>query len=750
MSHDDNELWMTFASDAAEAIRGIEESLLELERDPSNREEINRLYRGLHTLKGNSAFLALSSIEHLAHACEDLIGLVRDKGLPLDAEMINLVLSALDRLRWAVDEVCRARADVSHEAIDEVLEAVTFLYAERGGESKRKGGAAEQGGFFDELPADAVVPSAAPVLSADQLDARLKSLNEAIDRALREASADGPATQVLLAQCATLADDCSRAGLLDMGIHVVRVAEAARLGPVGAAQLAAARVAVAPSVENLVVDIPKAPPMPTAVTRAMPPAPSVAAPSPSVPAKKSAAPAARKTPVPTKKSAAPPAKKSAAPPRKLTPGTTSPGGTDMPLNGEKRAFLPTMMPTASMTPQRIAEAAASAGRRDERAEFLRIDPAKAATLMDLAGEIGLACTAVTRHPALAGRDLEGFSAAAHRLELLVQEMQNDVAALRLVPVAGTFQRMRRVVRDAAQRTGKRVELEVSGEDTEVDKVMLDALQDPLVHVLRNAVDHGLEGTDDRVAAGKAPEGRIKLSATHQGGEVTIEVRDDGRGIDREKVIAKARSRGLIPANVQLSDEEALNLIFLPGFSTKEKADELSGRGVGMDVVKTTIESMRGHVGVSSTPGKGMRLTMTMPLTLAFVEAMVVREGGRLFALPIERVFEVTKVDPTAVVTSAVDGRTMLRVRDSLFPVLWLHRYWGEADSRDTDLGGRVSVIVQTRHGGVALPVDELLGNQQIMLKPLRGVLGNIRGAASCGMLGTGDVAVTLDCEQLHA
>jgi len=572
MSHDDNELWMSFASDAAEAIRGIEESLLELEGDPANPEEINRLYRGLHTLKGNSGFLSLSSIEGLTHACEDLIGLVRDGGQALDDEMINLCLAVLDRLRGALGDVCAERRDVAPERLADIRAQVQRMYAERGGNTRARA-AMPAVGFFDDLPADA--------------------------------------------------------SFFDV----------------------------------------------------IPPSP---APSETV--------------------------------------ATPPVRSDAP----------------------------AAAKRAERAEFLRVDPAKAASLMDLAGEIGLACAAVTRHPALEGLDVEGFSAAAHRLELLIQEMQNDVAALRLVPVAGTFQRMRRVVRDAAQRTGKRVEFEVEGEDTEVDKVMLDALHDPLVHVLRNAVDHGLETPEQRAAAGKSPTGRIVISATHQSGEVTIEVRDDGRGLDRDALVAKARARGLLAPGAEPTPDEAARLIFLPGFSTKEQADALSGRGVGMDVVKTTIESMRGHVALQSVPGRGMRLTMTLPLTLAFVDAMVVRESGRLFALPIERVFEVCRIAPAAVVKNAVDGRSMLRVRDEIVPVLWLRDYWGEAGEPVPPLSGRVAVIVQTRRGSVALPVDELLGNQQIMLKPLRGVLSTMRGASSCGMLGSGDVAVALDCERLVA
>jgi len=320
-----------------------------------------------------------------------------------------------------------------------------------------------------------------------------------------------------------------------------------------------------------------------------------------------------------------------------------------------------------------------------------------------------------------------------------------------VAVSGVCQRVGRVVRDTAMRTGKEVELVLEGEETEIDKVMVDALQDPLVHVLRNAIDHGIELPEERVAQGKSRVGRIVLSASHQGGEVSIEVSDDGAGIKRDRVRERAESRGLIQPGAELSDDETLSLVFAPGFSTKETVDELSGRGVGMDVVKTTITGLRGRVGLKSTEGRGSRLTMTMPLTLAFVESMVVRERDRLFALPIEKVFEVFKAEASQISRNSADGQTLVKVRGTMVPVLWLHRFWSDTTGVPTDdVDGRILVVVQTSHGEFALPVDALLGNQQVMLKPLRGPLAGIRAAAGCGMLRTGDVALAIDCEQLYA
>jgi two-component system chemotaxis sensor kinase CheA len=231
--------------------------------------------------------------------------------------------------------------------------------------------------------------------------------------------------------------------------------------------------------------------------------------------------------------------------------------------------------------------------------------------------------------------------------------------------------------------------------------------------------------------------------------VSIQVTDDGAGLDRTRILQRARERNLVPEDASFTDDQINNFIFLPGFSTKETVDELSGRGVGMDVVKTTIEGLRGRVMLRSNPGRGSRITMTMPLTLAFVEAMVVRERDRLFAIPIEKVFEVFKAEQKQLSRNSADGQTLIRVRETLVPVLWLHRFWADQGIVSEKLEDRVIVVVQTSQGGLAIPVDALLGNQQVMLKPLRGPLAGIRAAAGCGMLRSGDVAVALDCEQLH-
>lgn len=369
--------------------------------------------------------------------------------------------------------------------------------------------------------------------------------------------------------------------------------------------------------------------------------------------------------------------------------------------------------------------------------------------MALAGELGLAVHAVTRHPGLAADALEGFQAAAHRLENLVTELQNEAAGLRLVPIAGVFARMRRVVRDTCVRTQKEAELVIVGEETEIDKALVDRLHDPLVHVLRNAIDHGLELPADRERVGKARRGRIVLQAAHRGGVVEIVVSDDGAGVDVDRVRARAIERGLCRADDALSDHEVIEFLFAPGFSTARQVTELSGRGVGLDVMRSTIESMRGNVRIRSTPGAGMRLEITLPLTVAFLEAMVVRANGWLLAVPIEKVHHVERLPESRVVSDAASATVLARLDDGLVPVVRLQDFY-QASAPAVPLGDRLIVVVNSQRGRVAFPVDKLVGNQTVMLKPISGLLQNIRASSGYGVLRSGEVALTLDCERLHA
>ncbi len=381
--------------------------------------------------------------------------------------------------------------------------------------------------------------------------------------------------------------------------------------------------------------------------------------------------------------------------------------------------------------------------------FLRVQADKVDRLMDLVGELSLGVSEVIHSPDLVGLELSEFEKSAHRLRMIVREIQDTAAELRQVSVGDVFRRMRRMVRELERQTGKKIELVLVGEDTEIDKVVADRLYEPLVHVLRNSADHGLESPTERVAQGKPETGRITLIAAQLGGDIQITVADDGRGLHREKILARARARGLIGINEEPEDQNLWKVIFQPGFSTAETVTNLSGRGVGMDVLNTMMKDLRGRIAVDSKAGDGTRVNLSIPLSLAFLDSLVMRIGRRLYATPVDVVSEVFRPELGQICTvSAGNGVEMIRVREDMVPVCRLQRFYGEDCQALQPLDTLVIVVFKTSFGQIGLPVDEMYDQQQVVMKPLQGQLGSIRASLGCALLGTGEIAVVLDCEEL--
>lgn len=391
--------------------------------------------------------------------------------------------------------------------------------------------------------------------------------------------------------------------------------------------------------------------------------------------------------------------------------------------------------------------ATSASPNASQDAFLRIHATKVTQLLDLAGELGLVAAKVTHHPELKGLPLEEFEVAAHGLERAIRELQDLASSLRLVPLASVFRRMQRLVRDLASQTGKLVDLHLKGEETELDKVLVDQLNDPLMHIIRNSIDHGLEPADERQAQGKPEKGQITLSATQQGQEIQITIADDGRGLNREKILARARERGLVGLDETPDEATIWSFIFHSGLSTAQQVSSLSGRGVGMDVVKTAIEALRGRVSIKSQAGLGTQITLHIPLTLAFLDGLIVRVQNQRFAIPIDVVQEVIKPETGQVTKASVNGMELLRLREELVTVCRLESFY-QIVSQPKSLTEQVMVVVQTSTGTLGLPVDEIIDQQQVTMKSLEGHLGQIRANAGCVLLGSGEVAIALDCEQL--
>ena len=378
---------------------------------------------------------------------------------------------------------------------------------------------------------------------------------------------------------------------------------------------------------------------------------------------------------------------------------------------------------------------------------IRVDLEKLDNLINLIGEMVIAENMLIHNPDLEGLELENFGKAAQQMSKLVRELQEMAMIIRMLPVAGLFRRMIRLVHDISAKAGKKVDLVLSGEETEIDKTVIETISDPLVHLLRNSMDHGVEPPAERVAAGKPERGTIHLSACHEEGEVWITIQDDGRGLNRDKIIAKAIKNGLISGDgSDMSDKAVYNLIFQPGFSTADKITDISGRGVGMDVVKQNLEKIRGKVEVHSVPGEGTKINLRIPLTLAIIDGMLVRVGNEKCIVPILAIKEAFRPTEDAI-TITPDGEELVRVRENFFPAVRLHELLNkEPDHHELENG--ILIVLENQGTSICLFVDEILGQQQTVIKGLSDYIGNVRGVSGCTILGDGEVCLIMDVGSL--
>ena len=375
---------------------------------------------------------------------------------------------------------------------------------------------------------------------------------------------------------------------------------------------------------------------------------------------------------------------------------------------------------------------------------VRVGTAKLDYLVDMAGELVIAESMVRHHPELAQLHSPAVLNSLSQLARITSELQKTAMSMRMVPIGGLFQKMNRLIRDLARKTGKRVELEAIGSDTELDRNVVEELADPLMHMVRNAVDHGLESEKDRIASGKAPVGRVRLRAGHQAGHIAIEIADDGRGLNRDRILEKARNMSLLEDATNLSDTEVFNLIFHPGFSTAAEVTDVSGRGVGMDVVKKRIQKLRGHVEIESSPGRGTTFCLRLPLTLAIIDGLVVGVGCERYVVPIFSVREMLRPTPEMIFT--VEGaQEMALVRNKLLPLVRLYKRF-DAQPHSEDPCESLLIVAEVAGRSFCLMVDDLIGKQEVVIKSLGESIKDIPGIAGGAILGDGRVGLILDLE----
>jgi two-component system chemotaxis sensor kinase CheA len=411
------------------------------------------------------------------------------------------------------------------------------------------------------------------------------------------------------------------------------------------------------------------------------------------------------------------------------------------------ASAPTLAVARSAEAESDPVATPSTARSGDQTGSIKVDMRKLDSLVDAVGELIIVQSLIQEDPVLAAHLDSRLGANLAQLKRITAGLQRSAMALRMVPIRQAFQKVSRIVRDLSRTAGKSVELVLSGEDTELDRKVVEEIADPLMHMVRNSLDHGIELPQVRAASGKRPQARIALSAFHQGGHIVIEIADDGTGLDTEKIKAKAIERGLIAPGATPSVEEIHMMIFTAGFSTAEKVTEISGRGVGMDVVRRNIDALRGSISIVSEPGKGATFRIKMPLTLAVLDGLIVGVGKERFVMPTTAVRESLRPLPSQV-HKVQDEPRLVQVRDSLVPLVALGDMFRLPHQSDPSQA--TVIVIEDEGARVGLIVDALLGKQEVVIKSLGDTFGGVRGVAGGAILGDGRIGLILDAHGIVA
>lgn len=414
---------------------------------------------------------------------------------------------------------------------------------------------------------------------------------------------------------------------------------------------------------------------------------------------------------------------------------------------KKETIAPGDFVIASKEPGKAKKLVKDKPRKTEKTSYISVDISKMDLLMDLIGELVISESVVLQNPDLKvpGLKLDNFNKAAAQMSKISTDLQNVIMSMRMVPLTNTFQKMNRIVFDVSRKLGKEIEFEMIGEHTEVDKNIIEHISDPLMHLVRNAVDHGIESNEEREAAGKKEKGRVTLSAKTESGKVWIGVQDNGKGLDREKILAKARKQNLLEwdrPDSSYSDKEVYQFITLPGFSTNEQVTEYSGRGVGMDVVVANLQAIGGSLEIESTPGQGSLMSLKIPLTLAIIDGIVMKVGDSTFVIETGSVKEFVSVRENMMYREP-DGDEFVMIRGECYPILRIGE-WYHIKDYDSNAKDGMIVMIEIEKKSICLFVDELIGKQEIVVKPIPDYIRKVNGLSGCTQLGDGSIALILD------
>ena len=664
--------------------------------DAFSNDDINTIFRIMHTIKGSSAMMEFNSLMTIAHRAEDLFAILREQSISivpesLRPELFDLLFQTIDFFRQEIEHIQNGEALTDN--IDTLLEKINSFIAQINGTA----------------PAAAKEPD-----SSNSSEPAADATPHGFPYGLRVFFDEGCGMENL------------RAFMLVTSIHDICPEEDFTFEPADVEHNAASSAQVAQSGFSMyfrnqadrdnaihsVTGIGSVRNYPT-MDPASQPAPAAEQPAPApAPSEASAAP----QPAPSSSAAA-----SAAPAQPAAPASQS-----------------------KATPVKT--------ENHHKESLISVSLSKLDQLAAVVGEIVITESMVTASPDLKGLKLDAFTKSARQLRKLTDELQDVAMSLRMVPVSATFQKMNRIVRDMCKKLDKQAHLTLIGEDTEVDKTIVDSIGDPIMHIVRNSMDHGIEeNVEDRIAAGKDPVGEIILSARHTGSEVIIEIRDDGQGVNDDAVLAKAIRQGLAFEGVEYSHKDILAFLLAPGFSTNSEVTEFSGRGVGMDVVKKNVEDIGGSVTITSEQGKGMTTTLKIPLTMAIMDGMEVSVGSSIFTIPIHNIRQSFRISQKDLISDASDGE-LFKCMGEFYPVVRMRDLYQIEDGR-VNVEEGILIWLEAGELSYCLFVDELLGEQQVVVKPLPSYLNsfNIKrsGIAGCTILGDGNISLILDVNNLY-
>ncbi|BBP69646.1 chemotaxis protein CheA [Pseudomonas sp. Seg1] len=737
----DEEILQDFLVEAGEILEQLSEQLVELESRPDDADLLNAIFRGFHTVKGGAGFLQLNELVECCHIAENVFDILRKGERRVDAELMDVVLEALDAVNSMFSEV-RERAPIT-AATPELLAALARLAEPQSADQAPASPVAE---MIEEL----VVEGDSGDITDNEFEQLLDSLNAV--KAEAEAPAAAAPAQTAEEAASDEITDAEFESLLDQ-LHGKGQFAADAVAPAAAKPAAPAAGDSSDITDdefealldqlhgkgNFAVE---------ALESAIASAPAPAAP---------AAAAAGSDLISDHEfeslldelhgkgkftevgaAAAGSASTVATPPAKAPAAAAAPKPAAKP---EPKAEAPKPAAAAAPAPARAAAAPPPEKPASEAETTVRVDTARLDEIMNMVGELVLVRNRLVRLGLNSGD--EAMQKAVSNLDVVTADLQTAVMKTRMQPIKKVFGRFPRLVRDLARQLKKEINLELVGEETDLDKNLVEALADPLVHLVRNAVDHGIESPEEREASGKARGGRVVLAAEQEGDHILLSISDDGKGMDPNVLRSIAVKRGVMDKDAadRLSDTECYNLIFAPGFSTKTEISDVSGRGVGMDVVKTKISQLNGSINIYSTKGQGSKIVIKVPLTLAIMPTLMVMLGNQAFAFPLVNVNEIFHLDLST--TNVVDGQEVVIVRDKALPLFYLKRWLVSSAAHEEQREGHV-VILSVGTQRIGFVVDQLVGQEEVVIKPLGKMLQGTPGMSGATITGDGRIALILD------